>query len=125
MWWSFLFGEGKSVRPFSVPDVKRSGLLFRFKSGIKVSYDRQGYVYFISRLYKELPKKEQHIILDLCHKAGGEYYSALFDFVTTDTTAVAVCLKYHLSADTLYRRVRKYYEAFPLPLSANKSALSV
>lgn len=88
--------------------------MFRYKSGINVSYNRQGYIYFTSRRYNELPPEEQQEIISLCLASGGEYYQALFEFVTTDVTATALCLRHHVSKSTLYRCVRKYYEGFPL-----------
>lgn len=90
--------------------------MFRFKSGVKVDYNRQGYIYFTSRLYKDLPEEEQRVILNLCLEHGGESYQALFEFVTTDATATAVCMKHCLSKSTLHRMVRRYYEDFPKKL---------
>ena len=87
--------------------------MFRFKRSVPVSYERQGYIYFKSRCYHELPEKEQHMILNLCLKAGGEYHRALFDFLTTDEGANAVCMNHHLSRSTLERAVRRYYTEFP------------
>ena len=63
--------------------------MFRFKSGVKVDYNRQGYIYFTSRLYKDLPEEDQRVILNLCLEHGGESYQALLEFVTTDATATA------------------------------------
>lgn len=83
--------------------------MFRYKTSIPVDYDRQGYIFFKSRLYTELPEREQQKVLNLCIKHGGEYYQALFDFVTTDVGAVAICMRYSLSRSTLERAVRKYY----------------
>ena len=37
--------------------------MFRFKSGVDVTYNRQGYIYFTSRLYKELAEEDQQKIL--------------------------------------------------------------
>jgi len=90
--------------------------MFRFKSGVDVTYNRQGYIYFTSRLYKELAGEDQKTILNLCLEHGGEYYQALFEFVTTDASATELEMKYHLSRRTLYRVVKKYYEAFPAKL---------
>lgn len=87
--------------------------VFRFKKSVPVSYDRQGFIYFTSKLYQELPKKKQTKILNLCLECGGEYSQALFEFVTTDSGATNVCMQYHLSRSTLERAVRKYYERFP------------
>lgn len=90
--------------------------MFRFKRGVDADYDRQGYIYFVSRRYKHLSEGDQHTILDLCLEHGGEHYQALFEFVTTDATATALCMKHYISKATLYRAVRKYYEGFPATL---------
>ena len=45
-------------------------------------------------------------------EAGGEYYQALYEFVTSDVGATAVCRKHFLSQSTLERIVRKYYILF-------------
>lgn len=86
--------------------------MFRFKKSIPVGYDLQGYIYFASRLYRHLPPARKKQILNLCTQAGGEYYQALFEFVTTDAGAAAVCAKHFLSQSTLERIVRRYYIAF-------------
>lgn len=86
--------------------------MFRFKKSIPVGYDLQGYIYFASRLYRHLPAQKKKQILNLCAQAGGEYYQALFEFVTTDAGAAAVCAKHFLSQSTLERIVRRYYIAF-------------
>ena len=54
--------------------------MFRFKSGVKVDYNRQGYIYFTSRLYKDLPEEDQRVILNLCLEHSGESYQALFEY---------------------------------------------
>ena len=87
--------------------------VFRYKKSIDVSYERQGYIYFASRMYDRLTLRQQQKIVDMCVKAGGEYHAAVFEFVTTDNGAVAVCMKHHLSQSTLERAVRRYYEQFP------------
>lgn len=87
-------------------------MVFRFKKAVPVDYDLQGFIYFTSRLYKKLPVKEQQKILQLCVDAGGEYYQALFEFVTEDVGATAVCAKHYISQSTLERIVRRYYLAF-------------
>ena len=88
--------------------------MFREKKSVDVSYNRQGYIYFKSLLYKELDEREKENIRWLCRKCGGEYADALFAFVTTDKTATSICLRWNLSKRTLYRAVAKYYEMFPL-----------
>lgn len=87
--------------------------VFRFKSGADVSYNKQGYIYFVSRRYRELPEAGQKEILNLCIQHGGEYYKALFEYVTTDAGAVAITRRHFISKPTLYRIVKAYYEGFP------------
>ena len=53
--------------------------MFRYKKSVPVSYERQGYIYFASRLYRELTEERQHKLLNLCLQCGGEHYQALFD----------------------------------------------
>ena len=90
--------------------------MFRYKRSLPVSYERQGYIYFASLLYAEMPERAQRTILDLCRRCGGEYSRALFEFVTTDAGATAVCARHYLSPSTLERIVRRYYERFPRKL---------
>lgn len=87
--------------------------MFRYKPGIPVSYERQGYIYFASLLYRELPERSQEKIRELCRQAGGAYWEALLELVTTGAKADHVCQSHHLSRSTLERAVRKYYRAFP------------
>lgn len=89
-------------------------LTFRFHQGIRLSYDRQGYIYFKSRLYHQLPEEEKKRMNEIINAAGGEYRTALFVFVTTDHGARYICVRYGLSKATLYRAVKRYYESFDL-----------
>ncbi len=88
--------------------------MFRYKKSVPVSYERQGYVYFKSLCYKLLPEREQQEIVNLCIRAAGEHYQALFQFVTSGAGAEAVCQRHHISRSTLERAVRRYYELFPV-----------
>lgn len=94
-------------------------MAFRFKRGIDVSYDRQGYIYFTSRAYELLPAAKRARIdqlIDACTEdpVGRD---ALRAFVTTDRTATSICMEHHFASTTsLYRLVKKYYESFPQTL---------
>ena len=85
---------------------------FRYKKGIRVPYNEQGWLYFHCLKYKTLPKKEQEKIRKLCRDVGGEYAGALLEFVTSEKGYTAICMKHHLSQATLYRLVKKFYEGF-------------
>ena len=86
--------------------------MYRYKRGINLTYDEQGYVYFASILYKKMPAAEQERISELCRECGGAYHRALFDFVTKGKTATAIEMQYGVSKSTLYRAVRRYYKNF-------------
>ena len=85
---------------------------FRYKRGIPVDYEQQGYIYFTSKRFEKLPRKQQEKICALCREAGGEHAAALFAFVTTDSGAADVCARFYISESTLERAVKKYYLAF-------------
>lgn len=87
--------------------------MFRYKTGIGVSYNRQGYIYFASRMYRELPEGKRRKLEALCRRCGGESWQALLAFVTSDAGADAVCDRHYLSRSTLHRMVRRYYREFP------------
>jgi len=89
---------------------KHISRVFRFKKGIEVEYDLQGYIYFTSRRFRKLPKGQQALIRSLVREVAPGYEKALLEFLTTDSSAVAVCMKYHLSESTLERLARRYYE---------------
>lgn len=86
---------------------------FRYKRGIDRGYNDQGWIFFHCLQYRRLPKKDQERIWKHCQEAGGEYAEALLEFVTTERGYAAICMKHHLSKDTLYRAVKKFYERFP------------
>lgn len=90
--------------------------MFKFKRSVPVSYERQGYIYFKSRLYRELPERDKERIVSHCKRCSGEHWRAVLQFVTTDATATYVCSKHYISPSTLERAVRKYYTSFPRKL---------
>ena len=44
--------------------------MFRYKRSIPVSEDKQGYVYYASRLYSQMDRKGRETIHRLCQAAG-------------------------------------------------------
>lgn len=88
--------------------------MFRYKRGIDVSYEKQGYIHFCCRRFPELSAERQEAIWRLCRAAGGEHAEALFEFVTTQDTATAICQRHFIASRTsLYRVVKKFYESWP------------
>lgn len=91
--------------------------MFRYRPSIRVSYDQQGYIYFVSRQYHRLQNQEREKIRLLCRETGGPYSGALLEHVTTGASAEAVCMKHALSPSTLRRAVNRYYEGFSQRIS--------
>ena len=88
--------------------------MFRYKRGIDVSYEKQGYIHFCCRRFPELTAERQEAIWRLCREAGGEHAEALFEFVTTQDTATTICQRHFIASRTsLYRVVKKFYESWP------------
>lgn len=88
--------------------------MFRYKKSVPVSYARQGYVYFKSLCFRELPEAEKRKIVSLCKDVAGDRKEALFQFVTTDAGAENICMRHHISRRTLERYAQEYYKRFPI-----------
>ena len=86
--------------------------MFRHQKSIPLSYERQGYIYFTSRMYAELPERRRRKIRELCTEHGDEYADALLEFMTTDQGETEICMRYNLSQSTLRRAKRRCYEGF-------------
>ena len=87
---------------------------FKFRRGIRLSYERQGYIYFLCRRFSTLPKAQRDEIRALCRSAGGQYERALWRCVTTGAGMQRICNEEHVSTATLYRCLKRFYEGFPL-----------
>lgn len=90
---------------------------YRHKKSVKRPEVEQQYIYCVSRLYRRLIPAQQEKIRRLCKEAGGEYADALLALVTDDRTVTSVCMEFHVSEPTMYRVLRKYYQAFPVPFT--------
>ena len=89
-------------------------MAFRYRKAIRVSYQRQGYIYFASKRFGELTEGQQKKIIDHCKRIGGEdYWEALFAFMTREIGLQTACRRFYVSESTLKRKIRRYYEEFP------------
>ena len=86
--------------------------MFRKLKGVKLSYERQGFVRFTCLTYHEQPTKVQNKILNLCIQSAEEKYQALFELMTTRNTVVSVSLKHCISETTLYNVRQKFYHSW-------------
>jgi len=76
---------------------------------VRKSYAEQGLIFFTCLSYSSQPKNIQEKICRLCQTAGGEYESALFEYLTTSADWLDVTMRYHLSDRTLERCQNKFY----------------
>lgn len=85
--------------------------MFKKKRGIRLSYNKQGLIYFTCLDIKNQPKEIQDKILNLCIKIGGIHYKALYTLLTDDTKNVhSVAMEHHISETQLYFYRKKFYE---------------
>lgn len=90
--------------------------MFRYRKGIPLSYNRQGYIFFQSLLFPELSQRDQERIIKLCKQSARQYWKALLEYVTTSANAPYIEMKHSISQSTLYRVTREYYLRFPRKL---------
>lgn len=89
---------------------------YRKMQGIKLSYRRQGLIYFNLLCYDELPAEQRRRIdkkiHDVCQKAGEYYEAALRAFVLKGDSIQKVCLEHYVRANTIYDLRKKLYESW-------------
>lgn len=85
---------------------------FRYVKSSRLSYKRQGLVWFQCQNYKRLSKREQEKIRRAAERAGGEHAAAILDYMTTDASWRWVCVNHFISDATLQRIRKKFYEEF-------------
>ena len=83
--------------------------MFKKIRSLNMSYKKQGYIYFTCLNYQNLSDQQQREILNLCLKAGGEHYGALFELVTSDIGVRKAASKHYISESTLHRIRNKFY----------------
>ena len=87
--------------------------MFKRKRGIKLSYYKQGFVYFWCANYSALPMSSRRAIQKLCDEVAGADSTALLAFLTKpEKTAVAVSMQYFISEKKLYSLRARFYEEF-------------
>ena len=87
--------------------------VFKKKKSIKLSYIKQGLIYFTCMDYKNQPFKMQNKINNLCLEVAGEHHRALFALLTDERENItSVAMKHYISEAQLCRYRKKFYEKF-------------
>ncbi len=90
---------------------------FKMRHSIARPYAEQGLIYFLC-----VNKKNEAYVAALCKRVGGEAYGpAIFEAVTSGDSLTRTAMEYHCSESTLFRYVKKFYEAYALK-AANPAA---
>ena len=83
---------------------------FRKMRGIKLSYEKQGIIYFTLQNICEQPLEIRNKVKALCDKVAGADSKALYIFLTSNIdTAQSVSLKYYIAERKLYQFRKEFY----------------
>ncbi len=84
---------------------------FKKMRGIKLSYEKQGLIYFTCMNCKEMSEEIQKKIINLCIEVSGEHYRALYSMLTDNTRSVrSVAMEFYISETQLYHYRKRFYE---------------
>lgn len=88
-------------------------MIFRKLRGVDLPYREQGMIWFICVNYDKQPKRTKEKILRMCREYGGEHEKALFVLLTRENVSIPwIEQNYYVSARTLYRLRKKFFEAW-------------
>lgn len=85
---------------------------FKKMRGIRLTYTRQGLIYFICMNYMDMPEEVQKKILNLCIEVAGEDYNVLFEVLTTEKSVRNISLSTYVPEKRLYKMRKHFYESF-------------
>lgn len=87
--------------------------LFKRKRSIRLSYYRQGLIYFLCANYSSLPQTCRDAIDRICNEVGGDYRDALFAVLTEkERNTSSVSMQYFVSNKRLFNLRARFYEEF-------------
>lgn len=87
--------------------------MFKKRRGIKLSYNKQGLIYFICMNVKDLSDEERNKVFNLCREIAGNDADALLEVLTCDwKTVEAIARSHYMSDKKLYRFRKEFYERF-------------
>ena len=87
--------------------------MFKKQRGIRLSYYKQGLVYFLCANFHSLPKSYRDLICKLCVDVGGADSDALFALLTKPEFSVSgISIQFYVSEKKLYNLREKFYLEF-------------
>ena len=89
--------------------------MFKKRRGIRLSYNKQGLIYFTCMNIKDMPENIQQKVLNLCVEVGQQDYRALYELLTNDNKSVlSISHEYFLNEKLLYKMRKEFYEKWEL-----------
>ena len=85
---------------------------FKKCRSIRLSYERQGLIFFTCRTYRDQPPAVQRKILRLCQQASRENPYALYLMLVTGQSPCRLAQDFHLAENTLYQARKRFYESW-------------
>ena len=82
---------------------------FKRLRSVRKSASEQGLIFYSCLCYRNQPPTVRQKIDNLCKSVGGEYAPALREYMTTLGDWNYICDKHHISASTLDRLRRDFY----------------
>lgn len=85
---------------------------FKKVRSVRLSYAKQGVIYFTCLNYRNLDRNEQEYIKQLCKDIAGGDYRALMDVMTKGVSVRRAAADAYISEKKLYRWRKEFYETF-------------
>lgn len=85
--------------------------MFKKFRGMRLSYNKQGLIYFTCVNVAEMPDEVKNKITNLCMEVGKEDYKALYEVVTNNNKSILqISREYFLNEKKLYKMRKEFYE---------------
>lgn len=82
---------------------------FVFKKSYRISYKKQGYIFFCCQNYSALSSRLKKKIDRLCAEIGKENSKALFEALTADRSVELTAARHFMSCMSLYKLMHEFF----------------
>ena len=87
--------------------------MFKKRRGIKLSYNKQGLIYFTCMNVADMPEEIHDKVKHLCKEVGKEHADVLYAVVTDSNKSIrSLAMEHHISETQLYYYRKKFYESW-------------
>ena len=82
---------------------------FVFKKSYRISYKKQGFIFFVCQNYRAQSSRMKKKIDRLCAEVGKENNKALFEALTGESSVELVAARHFISVHRLYELVHEVF----------------